>query len=61
MSQVPGRAVLTVCEVKHIAHPVDETNAAIFHGAFVVAYLLAAGFHLLCALNHYRDSGRDDH
>lgn len=55
MPQVPHGPVPAVREVKHIAHPVDETSAAIFHGGFVVAYLLAAGFHLLCFINHWRD------
>lgn len=41
--------------MKHIAHPIDETKAAFFHGGFVAAYILAAGFHLLCAFNHWKD------
>lgn len=41
--------------MKSPAHPVDETSASVFHMAFVVAYLVAAGFHLLCSINHWRD------
>ena len=41
--------------VKSPAHPVSERAACAFHLAFVGAYLVAIGFHALCALNHWRD------
>lgn len=35
--------------MSHFAHPVKEGEAAIFHGAFVLMYFLALGFHAVCA------------
>ena len=45
--------------MSHFAHPVNEKDAAVFHGVFVVLYALALGFHGLCAWRHYQDHRRE--
>ena len=47
-----ARAALAV---KSLRHPIAEIPAALFHLAFALAYLGALGFHLLAAMNHWRD------
>ena len=42
-----------------IEHPVSQRAAAAFHAGFVMAYLLAAGFHLLSAWRHWSERWRD--